>query len=639
MVAARCARAALGILAAVWPLGPAASATTLHVSQSPLAGVPVTAQVRTLGEAAARARAGDRVVIHGGTYPEAVTIEADGTRERPIRFEAAPNAVVVVTGADRLLDWRKEPSPEGENVCSAPWPHRFIGWSPTGTHPADDYHKLIGRAEQVFVNGYALHQVLSRTQVGRGTFYADLEGRRLIVQASNNAALGPDSAWSPRVEASVRQTLWDVRGDRVLTRGIAFRYGATQAQQALVRLGGAGDAIEDCTIEHSNTDGADFRGPGQAARRCRFMDNGQDGFTGGNAHGLLISDCVIRNNNTKNFDRGWGAGGCKVVLSRGVVMERSRFTRNRGHGIWFDIGNEACVVRNCLIADNEDAGVFYEISYGLHAHDNVIARNGLLSSGGAWGANGGIALSSSPGCLIERNLFFGNKEGFQFREQMRRTPRIGAAEGAPEVWVWNHHDTVRGNLFAYNRDAQVWGWWTTFDERHWPERMQTARRERPSYVPEADFAREYQAALDGGAPRGLSLEALALGFSGNVYAVEEGRGLFHWAAPWLRNRRYTRLDEVRRELGLEQGGVVATVAFADPLRDDFRLPADVSAQVRNAAPRGVVPGAQAGVAAPVAGAATRPACASRRRAATSSRRASGSPGSRARPGGWPRARP
>ncbi len=571
-----------------------ASASTYHVSQAPLAGIPAAAQYRTLAGAAAKVRAGDRVVIHSGTYREAVSIEADGTPQKPIRFEAAPNAVVVVTGADRLLDWRKEPAPEGENVYSAPWPHRFITWSPTGTHPADDYHKLIGRAEQVFVNGYALHQVLRRDQVGRGTFYADLEGKRLYVQASNNAALGSDPAWSPCVEASVRQTLWDVRGDHVHTRGITFRYGATQAQQALVRLGGTGDVIEDCTIEQSNTDGADFRGPDHVARRCRFLDNGQDGFTGGFAHRLLITDCVVRNNNTKNFDRGWGMGGCKVVLSRGVVIELSQFLSNRGHGIWFDIGNEACIVRNCLIADNEDAGIFYEISYGLHAHDNVIARNGLLSSGGAWGANGGIALSSSANCLVERNILFANKEGFQFREQMRRTPRIGAKEGAPEEWIWNHHNTIRRNLIVYNRDAQVWGWWTTYDERHWPRRMQTDRRERPSHVPEADFAREYQAANDAGAPQGLSLETLALTFSENVYAVEPGQGLFHWAAPWLRNKRYASLDDVRKELGLDRGSLIAPVTFTDPLSGDFRLPANVPEAVRRAYPRGEVAGVRIG---------------------------------------------
>ncbi len=37
----------------------------------------------------------------------------------------------------------------------------------------------------------------------------------------------------------------------------------------------------------------------------------------------------------------------------------------RGNGIWFDIGNENCTVRQCLIADNEDSGIFHEISFGL----------------------------------------------------------------------------------------------------------------------------------------------------------------------------------------------------------------------------------------------------------------------------------
>lgn len=113
---------------------------------------------------------------------------------------------------------------------------------------------------------------------------------------------------------------------------------------------------------------------------------------------------------------------------------------------------------------------------------------------------------------------------------MRRTPRIGAKESAPGEWVWNHHNIARRNLDVYNRDAQVWGWWTTYDERYWPTCMQTNRRERPSHVPEADFAREYQAEADAGAPQGPSLESLALTFAENVYAVEPGQGLFPWAA-------------------------------------------------------------------------------------------------------------
>ncbi|MDA1053179.1 MAG: hypothetical protein O3C40_22230 [Planctomycetota bacterium] len=42
-----------------------------------------------------------------------------------------------------------------------------------------------------------------------------------------------------------------------------------------------------------------------------------------------------------------------------------------------------------------------------------------------WGTNGGISLSSSAGCQIERNLLVGNKEGFQIRDQVRVANRIG----------------------------------------------------------------------------------------------------------------------------------------------------------------------------------------------------------------------
>ena len=34
--------------------------------------------------------------------------------------------------------------------------------------------------------------------------------------------------------------------------------------------------------------------------------------------------------------------------------------------------------------------------------------------------------------------------------------------------MWNHDEVIRHNVFAYNRDAQVWGWFDREDERHWP---------------------------------------------------------------------------------------------------------------------------------------------------------------------------
>lgn len=569
---------------------------TLHVSPSPLASVEESRQFRTIAEAAKAAQPGDTVIIHGGIYRESVVVEKSGTRESPIRFEAARAARVIVTGADRLTEWRREGSDGSpDRIYSAPWPHSFINWNAeTHAHPDDEHHRVIGRAEQVFVDDYPLHQVLSRAQMSRGTFFADLENKRLYVWLSTNAEIPAAADQQPRIDASVRNILWESRGDFVQVRGIRFRYAANRAQEAAVQLIGRGALAEDCVFERTNSIGASFTGPDQTARRCEFIDNGQMGFGAARAHNLRITDCLIRNNNIKNFSRGWEAGGDKIVLSRGVVLERSRFIGNRGNGIWFDIGNEDCTVRNCLIADNEDCGIFYEISYGLKAHDNVIIGNGFAAGRGAWGAASGISISSSPGCVIERNLIVGNKEGFNFREQRRTTPRLEQAKDTPEVAVWNHDETIRRNVLAYNRDAQTWGWFDIADERHWPRAIQEAKAETAK--PTADIAADYGAAKDAkDVPPGLSLEKLNIRFAENLYAVDEGQGLFHWGTTWKRHERYADVAAVRKALSLEQNSRVAPFVFADYLTRDFRIPRDSPALKMGCYPKGEVPGVRLGV--------------------------------------------
>jgi parallel beta-helix repeat protein len=252
-----------------------------------------------------------------------------------------------------------------------------------------------------------------------------------------------------------------------------------------------------------------------------------------------------------------------------MVIENSIFADNKGDGIWFDIGNEDSEVRHCLIVSNENAGIFYEISYDLHAHDNVLIGNGFAFSPGDWGANAGISISSSPNCLIERNLLIGNKEGLSLREQKRSTPLI---DGGSEP-VWNHHVTIRNNVLAYNRDAQVWGWFDVDDERHWPKSMQEG----------ANSAEE------------SSLEKLQLSFEGNLYGPAPGQGLFNWGVTWKRNKKFENLEEVRTQLAFEQSGRCGDVASADIRKLDLRLPADSPAIRMKCYPRGSVPNVKLGV--------------------------------------------
>src|SRR4029077_4803541 len=162
-------------------------------------------QCRTIQKAANKARPGDTVLIHSGVYRETVVVETNGTLKKPIRFEAAPGANVVVTGLDRFTKWHKE----GGNVFSSDWPYRFIPWSKIEAHPDDEYHRLIGRAEQVVINGEGLCQTLRRDQLSPGAFYVDLANKRLYISPRN----GEDATdKNMQIEAATRSLLWECKG-------------------------------------------------------------------------------------------------------------------------------------------------------------------------------------------------------------------------------------------------------------------------------------------------------------------------------------------------------------------------------------------------------------------------------------------
>ena len=551
---------AVAVRAAEYHVGPDGSDSASGTAAQPF---------RTIGHAAALVQPGDRVQIHSGVYREKVAIAQSGTTERPIRFEAAPDATVVITGADQLTGWSEDP----DGTYSVPWPH--------GLFQGDDRNP--GGVEQVLCAGVLLRKVASLNALTAGTFFVDLQRQRLHLRAERN----PDEtrAVCP-IEGSLRSEIWIVTGAHIHTRGLRFRYAANRAQQAMAQFRGADAVVEDCIFEWSNSTGASFRAKDVTVRRCLFTDNGQQGFTANHAHRLLFDGCTVQRNNCKNYPRGWEAGGDKLCFCHDAIIQNSRFMNNHGNGVWFDISNVDCTVRNCLIADNEDAGIFYEISYGLHAHDNVVVGNGLTNTKGAWGANGGICISSSPGCVIERNLIIGNQQGFCFREQNRWTTSTNDIKGA-EVAVWVHDEVIRNNLIVNNVRGQAQGWFDISTERHWPKAMQTGNT--AGGQAQADVAAEFHRSKDG-VPPNLSLENLRLALQGNFYALMPGQPFFIWGANWKRKQEFKDLPSLKQALGFEDArSRMLPAIMMDPAKQDFRLPKDHPAIAAGVYPQGHVP--------------------------------------------------
>jgi hypothetical protein len=192
---------------------------------------------KTIAKAAASVRPGDQVMIRDGVYREAVVVKASGTAQAPIVFKASPGVQVMITGADRLVGWQK--AADGRPVYLSSWAHHFLGGRYMA-HPDDEYHRLIGRCEQVMADGYLLRQVLTEEQLAPGTFFVNFSNQVLAVWDAGSRDL--NHVW---VEASVRQEIFRVEGDYVELHGLHFRYAADMAQHGAVVLAGNHNLLED----------------------------------------------------------------------------------------------------------------------------------------------------------------------------------------------------------------------------------------------------------------------------------------------------------------------------------------------------------------------------------------------------------
>lgn len=398
----------------------------------------------------------------------------------------------------------------------------------------------------------------------------------------------------------------EIIGDHVHLRGLHFE------RPVIVR--GNHARIENCTFTSARL-GLLITGADAIVRGCTFEHNRQIALAAKQADRLLVSDCTIRavgappvstapttgsitqssvdaardpapadhapphahpRANSAAADGMDIIAGVRISRSRGAIIEHSRIEDGRGIGIRIDDASESATIRHCLIRNNA-TGILADAARAVHAHDNVIAGNGLGAGDEKTHPDGGLVLSSTDSGVIERNLIAFNRLGLVLHDRPRQI--IPPGETRPS-WIWMRKLKIQRNLITFNRAGQLWGWFDVPDERHWPRRMQG----RP-----ADAVK-----LTETGPVGLSLEALNLHLSDNLYAQHPGDPFGTWGAPARRHRRYPTLGMFRADLDLEHGSLVIAAPFADAAALDFRLPSDHLALLLHAYPDGTIPGVRLG---------------------------------------------
>ena len=563
----------------------AARANVYVVAPTGSDGNPGTAArpFATIQKAADRARAGDKVVVKGGLYRQAVHLHNSGTAAAPIRFVADPPGAVVVSGADMETGWTRVPG--DVPVYQIPWDHLFEidrrDGKPIEAHPEDA--PLWGRAEQVIADRRQLLPALGLDGLAKawadhaktpgptvpsplphlggpfaGMFTVDTAHKTLSVWLADGSDPNAHA-----MEASTRaQTFgvnqWESKAgvSYVQARGFVFRYGASFPQRGAVTLHGAHNLLENCVVEPMAGTGAAVDG---TMRRCLIRGCGQTGGSAG-GDGFVNQQCLWEGNCWKPISRDWDAGGVKLSVINGGLFQQCVFRRNGGPGLWFDIDMRHVRVTQCVFQENEGSGLMIEISRHNQVDHCLAVGNGVGAVGkpgeGDW-ATGGILLAESEDCAVTHNTCVGNKDGITFREQGPRP--LDTPDG--NIPYHDTRDVVTSNVCAFNQGYQLGLWYDNgFFGRH-PGEM-------AKYPTEAAYTEALQATPE----KVFDPAKQALTIDHNLYWPASNKPVALYGVPWrVRHQEFIHLADFTQMTGFDAHSRMAVPLFVNAAQGDYRV--------------------------------------------------------------------
>jgi hypothetical protein len=233
---------------------------------------------------------------------------------------------------------------------------------------------------------------------------------------------------------------------------------------------GTGWRIDHSTFRE-NTFVALFAGSQNVVEYNCFEGNGQLGVgtfrLDEPARDVLIDHNEFRYNNVKNLQNCGCAGGMKFWATRDARFVNNWVHSNRGAGVWADNNNAEMLFDGNYINDNDNEGIFYEISYNFLISNNSLVRNAVVKGKQKDGTFpiGAVYVSESGGVdvpgmryavsEIRNNLFLDNWDGVALWESGNRyagTDGEGYAPAYGDPIHWKTQNvTVQSNEFVVDK--------------------------------------------------------------------------------------------------------------------------------------------------------------------------------------------
>lgn len=356
----------------------------------------------TIESAITRVKAGDAIIMRGGTYRTGNLIFNQGITIQPYADEQP-----VLKGTYVADKW--------ENLGNGLWTTRWSRLFPS--KPADWWRRNregkktplhLFNNDMVFVDGRFLQSAGWEGEVDENSFYIDYDGGVVYIGVDPTNKLVEITAF----DAAIIRTTKEVHGKTSDRKGYTIR-GLTFTQYAYraLEIEGTepegisaesqhgkevvGTTLEHCTISYCSRVAGYLRGDRMTIRHCKISDTSTEGIYVIASNDVLLEKNIFTRNNIENITGYYPAAvkifnqSYRVTCNDNLVIEHPN-----SNGIWYDVGNVDGVFTNNWIEGvgrigktintdqlwPSDNGFFFEISKGAICAGNVFVNcdHGLM---------------------------------------------------------------------------------------------------------------------------------------------------------------------------------------------------------------------------------------------------------------------